>query len=95
MGGCWNDEARRFVSRLAHLRAAQAPPLLRHAVRASFTRRWWGLLSVAVQDALAATTLGLPLGPLSGCAPASAPYDADVVTLHGTATTPSRLPLRA
>ena len=95
VGGCWNDEARRFVSRLAHLRAAQAPPLLRHAVRASFMRRWWGLLSVAVQDALAATTLGLPLGPLSGCAPASAPYDADVVTLHGTATTPCRLPLRA
>ena len=94
VGGRWNDEARRFVNRLASLRAAQAPPLLRHSVRAAFARRWWGLLSVAVQDSLAATLLGLPLGPLSGCAPASAPYDADVVTLHGAAAAPSRLPLR-
>ena len=36
VGGRWNDEARRFVNRLAALRAAQAPPLLRHSVRAAF-----------------------------------------------------------
>ena len=61
VGGRWNDEARRFVNRLAALRAAQAPPLLRHSVRAAFARRWWGLLSVAVQDSLAATLLAATL----------------------------------
>ena len=94
VGGRWNDEALGFVRRLARLRAAQAPPLLRQSVAAAYSRRWWCLLGVAVQDALASTALGLPSGPLAGCADTGGPYDADVVALHGAPSAPSRLPLR-
>ena len=95
VGGRWNDESLDFVRRLARHRAAQAPPILRQSVASAFTRRWWCILGVAVQDALAATLLGLPSGPLPGGAVSSAPpFDADVLTGYGVAEAPSRLPLR-
>ena len=94
-GGRWKDEALDFVRRLARLRAAQAPAILRARVASAYTRRWWCLLGIAVQDALAATVLGLPTGPLAGCADSAGPFDADVVAAHGEAEAPSRLPLRA
>ena len=53
VGGRWDDEAIRFVRRLRRLRSKQAPPLLQRAVQAVFARRWWAMLSVAVQKALA------------------------------------------
>ena len=81
VGGRWNDEALDFVRRLGRLRAAQAPPLLRQSVAAAYARRWWCLLGVAVQDALASTKLGLSSGPLAGCADNGGPCDADVVAL--------------
>ena len=94
VGGRWNDEALGFVRRLARLRAAQAPPILRQSMAAAYSRRWWCLLGVAVQDALASTALGLPSGPLAGCADNGGPCDTDVVALHGALAAPSRLPLR-
>jgi len=95
VGGRWNDESLDFVRRLARHRAAQAPPLLRQAVAQAYTRRWWCLLGVAVQDALAATVLGLPVGPLpGGAALAAPPFDADVLADLADAGPPSRLPLR-
>ena len=95
VGGRWNDEALDFVRRLARgKRAAQAPPILRQSMAAAYSRRWWCLLGVAVQDALASTALGLPSGPLAGCADNGGPCDTDVVALHGALSAPSRLPLR-
>ena len=76
------------------LRAQQEAPFLRAATQAAFARRWWALLSVAAQDALAATLLGLPVGPLDGVAHASGPWAADVLTTFGALGGPSRLPLR-
>jgi len=95
VGGRWNDEALDFVRRLVRHRAAQAPPLLRQCVASAYTRRWWTLLGVAVQDALAATILGLPAGPLAGgTAAAAPPFDADVLADTAAMPGPSRLPLR-
>ena len=96
VGGRWNDEALSFVRRLVRIRSRQAPPLLRPAVASAFARRWWSMLSIAVQDALSATLLGLPLGPLSGCGDSAEPFTADVLTTYGGGGgSPSRLPLRA
>ena len=94
VGGRWSDDALRLVRRCARLRARGAPQLLRSAAAAAWSARWWGLLSVAVQDALAACigreghlALGGPLDeddlPL-----------ADVLTLAEPVAEPSRMPLR-
>ena len=94
VGGRWNDDALRFVRRCARLRAQDAPALLRASASLAWGNRWWGILSVAVQDALAATLsleghmamggfaadLDLPLG--------------DVLLDADPAAMPSRLPMR-
>jgi len=95
VGGRWNDESLEFVRLLARNRASQAPPILRQAVAQAYTRRWWCLLGVAVQDALAATLMGQLTGPLpGGAATAAPPFDADVLAAGADAGPPSRLPLR-
>ena len=94
VGGRWDDQAVAFVRRLARVRSRQALPLLRAAARAAYSRRWWGLLSVAVQDAVAATLLGAPLGPYGGCAAGVSPALPDVLTLCSGGSAHSRLPLR-
>ena len=94
VGGRWNTEAQRFLRDLLRVRAQRAPPALRPAARAGWTRRWWGLLSVAVQQAVATTALGrawpAPLHPHQRDAP---PLER-VLELAAPAG-PSRLPLRA
>ena len=94
VGGRWDEEALTFVQRLVRIRSRQAPPLLRTAVASAFSRRWWSLLSVAVQDSLVATILGLPVGPLGGCGDTAEPGHVDVLTTYGGSAGPSRLPLR-
>ena len=54
-GGRWSAEARTVLRGLAAARARSSPPVTQHAARASWLRRWGSLLSVAQQDALAAT----------------------------------------
>ena len=94
VGGRWNTEAQRFLRDLLRVRAQRAPPALRPAARAGWTRRWWGMLSVAVQQAVATTALGrawpAPLHPHQRDAP---PLER-VLELAAPAG-PSRLPLRA
>ena len=94
VGGRWNTEAQRFLRDLLRVRAQRAPPALRPAARAGWTRRWWGMLSVAVQQAVATTVLGrawpAPLHPHQRDAP---PLER-VLELAAPAG-PSRLPLRA
>eukprot|EP00973_Karenia_brevis_P071622 9952671-Karenia_brevis.AAC.1 len=43
------------MRRLVKVRARRAPPRLRRSAAVSWMRRWWSLLSIAVQDSLAAT----------------------------------------
>ena len=57
IGGRWNDASLRLVVQLVRSCALRAPAPLRGA---AWYRRWWGLLSVAVQNTLAATLLGSP-----------------------------------
>ena len=71
--GRWNTEAQRFLRDLLRVRAQRAPPALRPAARAGWTHRWWGMLSVAVQQTVARTALGrawpAPLHPHQRDAP--------------------------
>ena len=93
-GGRWNEDALKFVARLAKFKAASAPSILRAASRAAWQNRWWGLLSVAAQSALATTLLGE--GVLALAAPAG--HDevplGDVFDCAHMAPLESRLPLR-
>ena len=59
-GGRWSAESLRLVTQLARLRAQRAPAALRGVAKQGWLRRWWGLLSVALQSTLAATLLGAP-----------------------------------
>ena len=91
-GGRWNDESLRLVAQLVRSRALRAPAPLRGAATQGWYRRWWGLLSVAVQNTLAATLLGTPPvhAPMPG---AQAPHLQDV--LHDACPpVPSCLPAR-
>ena len=58
VGGRWNGGALRFVRDLLRLRACRAPPTVRQAAAAGWARRWWSVLSVAVQAAVGTTALG-------------------------------------
>ena len=91
VGGRWSGTYTWLVRQLAEERSAQAPPRLRRSTARAWEARWWGMLAVAVQNALAATLVddaphllhgwegeGPPLGEL----------------LHGDAPAASRLPLR-
>ena len=60
VGGRWSARAQRFVRDLVRLRALRAPPAVRAAASAGWSRRWWGTLSVAVQLAVTSTALGRP-----------------------------------
>ena len=94
-GGRWNESALQLVARLAKHKARSAPQVLRASARAAWQHRWWGLLSVAAQAALArtlqgdgATALGAPAGH------DDVPF-ADVLELAQAAPPESRLPFRA
>ena len=59
VGGRWGEECQRFVRQLLRLRVQRAPATLRATAAQGWARRWWGLLSVAVQRAVASTALGV------------------------------------
>ena len=58
VGGRWNGEAPSVVRDFVRVRAHRAPPAVRSAASAGWSRRWWGMLAVAVQQAVASTALG-------------------------------------
>ena len=91
VGGRWSATSRWLVRHLAEARCRSVTPRLKASATRAWEARWWGMLSVAVQNALAATLVddaphllhgwegeGPPLGEL----------------LHAEAPTQSRLPLR-
>ena len=94
VGGRWNSDALRFVRRCARLRAAEAPRLLRTSAAQAWSNRWWGILSVAVQDALAATLSLEGQCALGGCAADLDVPLGDVLLDADIGPSPSRLPMR-
>ena len=91
VGGRWSSTCSWLVRTLAEEKSAGAPPRLRRSTARAWEARWWGMLAVAVQNAVASTLVddaphwlhgwegrGPPLGELP----------------HGDAPAESRLPLR-
>ena len=71
-----------LIRALAAHRAEAAPPLLRSAARSAWASRWWALLGVAQQSALAASLAEDTLGELDGFL-GDAPPLADVLLPSG------------
>ena len=94
MGGRWNTESLNLVHMLAKERSRRAPLLLRRSAELAWTSRWWGLLSVAVQDSLAATLTAEGHLALGGAAGVDDPDLAEVLLGDNGAPADSRLPLR-
>ena len=92
VGGRWNADSQALVRQLARVRALRAPPALRAAASTAWTRRWWGMLSTAVQHAVGGTALGAPWLVSKGAAACEPGLD-HVLALAEPAG-PSRLPLR-
>ena len=57
VGGRYNEQAANWVRCLAKQKAAKQHPLLKRSVELAWSDRWWALLGVAAQDALAASLL--------------------------------------
>ena len=53
VGGRYNEEVVSLVRQLVAFRASQFAPLLRRSMRVILARRYWGILSVATQRAVA------------------------------------------
>ena len=58
VGGRFAPEAVSLVLELATEAAGRQAPMLRRSFRLIYHRRWWGLLSIAVQRAVARNLLG-------------------------------------
>ena len=57
VGGRWNGSALEFVHQLAELKATGVTAVLRRATAKAYRDRWWSMLGLAVQGALAASLL--------------------------------------
>ena len=57
VGGRWHETTVDLVRMLAKLKVQNVHSLLRRSVELAWADRWWALLGVAVQDALAAFIL--------------------------------------
>ena len=55
--GRWGREALQLVKAAARERATGLPPRVRLSTQSRLLRRWWGLLGLAVQRAVAQTVL--------------------------------------
>ena len=89
IGGRWNALA---MSRLVALRSWRGPPAARGPARAAWARRWWSVLSAAVQQAIGHTALGRARA-VPGPAASRVPALNEVLAL-APADSVSRLPLR-
>jgi len=91
IGGRWSDTCLWLVRELAEFRSRHAPKRLRRSTAAAWEGRWWSMLSVAAQDALAATLVDDAPHLLHGWRGEEPPLG---LLLHGEAPSQSRLPLR-
>ena len=94
VGGRWDSAALGFVRDLVSVRTRRAPRLLRASAAQAWDRRWWSLLSVASQDALAASLVE-GVGAVHAAPPGfGTPALADVLGWQPPPPDVSRLPLR-
>ena len=79
--GRWSPEASALVRDLACLKAREAAPVLRDAAKQAWSRRWWSLVSVGAQRAVAEALLARA-GPdlLPGSAAEREPTLTDLVS---------------
>ena len=92
-GGRWHDTARGLIAQLVTTRTQNVHPLLRRAAGLAYQRRWWSLLSVALQRTVTTSLLDHPgLGCMPGAGPA--PFLGDVFHATLDPAAASRLPLR-
>ena len=71
--GRWCSDAIAIVNELAALKATQAPPRLRNCARHAWANRWWSLVGVGVQRAIAEALLRHSGADLQDCASFSPP----------------------
>ena len=57
IGGRWNKTAVDIVRKLAKHKVQNVHPLLKRSAELAWADRWWSMLGVAVQDAMAASLL--------------------------------------
>jgi hypothetical protein len=90
-GGRWSQESLDLVRALSHWKVRELPPLLRTSFRMAYLRRWWGLLSCTLQDAVAAS-----LDPMDRLLQRGFPVTDEIDALASLcdAPQPSRLPPR-
>ena len=77
-GGRWSEDCVKTVATLAAARARSSPEHLQRQARLAFERRWWSLLSIAQEDALATTLVDDGIITLDGY-DSSIPLVADVI----------------
>ena len=65
-GGRWSDTCAEVVRWLAAARPRSAPQYLQVSARRTYEARWWALLSIVQQDALAGTLTDDSLATLDG-----------------------------
>ena len=93
VGGRWSDDSLRLVSMASRQKVLGVPRLLRSSARQAWCARWWGMLSVCAQVALASTLLGTAPGMRSMAQGEEVTLTDAWHHLHGTSSD-SRLPLR-
>ena len=59
--GRWSDQSLILVRQLARFKARNSPEILRKSVEVGYYKRWWSLLSVAVQK-MVLTSILRPTG---------------------------------
>ena len=91
VGGRWSDTTCQLLRDLAKEKSQSAPPRLRRSTAFAWENRWWGMLSVAAQNAFAATLVDDAPHLLHAREGSDPPLG---VLLHGEAPTESRLPIR-
>ena len=91
-GGRWSSKCVEIVRKLSAAKAETAPPRLQASARATWSRRWWAMLSVTQQEALAASLVNDKMMANGGSAE-DVPDLLDVLEMEDCAP-PSRLPAR-
>ena len=92
-GGRWHHRALTMVSKLIEAKTQTIAPLLRQVAAQAYHRRWWGILSTALQRTFAMSPLDHPgMGSMPGPSPES-PLG-DLLEIAMEIPEVSRLPLR-
>ena len=91
VGGRWSATTCRLLRDLAAAKSQNAAPRLRKSAAFAWETRWWSMISVATQNALAATLVDDAPHMLHAWEGTAPPLG---ILLHGEAPAESRLPLR-